>query len=583
MTGKGGLDTLKGNVTERVGSMDRKQAILTALGQSQPDLVLKNAKIIDVLGGGVYEGDVAIRDGFIAGIGSYDAPQAVDLQGRYLAPGFINAHCHVESTMVLPEVYCREELRWGVTTVITDPHEIANVAGEDGIRFMLEASKGLPVNYYIQAPSCVPATPFEHAGAVLTAEKLEGFLHTPRVLGLGEMMNYPGVAGCDPEVLDKLERFSGTVIDGHAPGISGNGLQAYAAAGILTDHESICYAEALEKLRAGIAVLVREGSASKNLKDILAGVLRDRICTQNMAFCTDDKHLADVRREGTIRYNIKLAVELGMDPVEAIRMATINAARIYRLERLGAVAVGYRADLAVLDDLEGFTVHAVYKDGNPVDLDAPGLIPQKPVPDSRIFSSVNPARLDMDAFLLPQREVYPVIRLLPGQIVTQKGAVQASELAEALTSGKLRKIAVIERHHATGQIGVGLIEGYGLRHGAIGTTVAHDSHNMIVVGDNDADMLAAANELVRVQGGYTAVQDGTVLGTLPLPVAGLMSDQPAESFLASFQKVEAAARKMEVCEGIDPFTTLSFIALPVIPEIRLTDMGMFDVTTFSFF
>ena len=360
--------------------MDRKQAILTALGQSQPDLVLKNAKIIDVLGGGVYEGDVAIRDGFIAGIGSYDAPQAVDLQGRYLAPGFINAHCHVESTMVLPEVYCREELRWGVTTVITDPHEIANVAGEDGIRFMLEASKGLPVNYYIQAPSCVPATPFEHAGAVLTAEKLEGFLHTPRVLGLGEMMNYPGVAGCDPEVLDKLERFSGTVIDGHAPGISGNGLQAYAAAGILTDHESICYAEALEKLRAGIAVLVREGSASKNLKDILAGVLRDRICTQNMAFCTDDKHLADVRREGTIRYNIKLAVELGMDPVEAIRMATINAARIYRLERLGAVAVGYRADLAVLDDLEGFTVHAVYKDGKPVDLDAPGLIPQKTGP-----------------------------------------------------------------------------------------------------------------------------------------------------------------------------------------------------------
>ncbi len=562
--------------------MDRKQAVRTALGMEEPDLVLKNARIVDVLGGGIYWGDVAIRDGVIAGIGEYSAARTEDLGGRYLAPGLINAHCHVESSMATPQVYAMEELRWGVTTLVTDPHEIANVAGEEGIRFMLDASAGLPVNYYVQVPSCVPSTPFEHAGAVLTADRLKPFLEEPRVLGLGEMMNYPGVTACDPEVLGKLELFSGRVIDGHAPGSSGKGLQAYRAAGILTDHESTSYAEALEKLRAGMAVLVREGSASKNLRDILTGVLRDRVCTRNMAFCTDDKHLADIRREGTIRQNLRLAVSLGMNPVEAVQMATVNAARIYRLESLGAVAVGYKADLVVFEDLEQFPVWAVYKDGARVGLE--GSLPGSGSLDraeDRVFHSVHVAPLDEASFALPPREQYPVIRILPGQIVTQRGTVAAGALARELASGRLRKIAVVERHHATGHVGVGLVEGYGLGHGAVGTTVAHDSHNMILVGDNDGDLLAAAKELARVQGGYTIVEDGKVLGTLPLPVAGLMSLLPAGELIPALEQMLALARAQGVREGIDPFITLSFLALPVIPELRLTDLGMFDVDAFA--
>lgn len=558
--------------------LTRQERIRLALGEAPSELVLKNAKVVNVFTREIVEGDVAIQDGIIVGVGDYQGLREVDLEGRYLAPGFINAHCHVESSMASPQTYCREELRWGVTTLITDPHEIANVAGVDGIRFMLEASEGLPINYYVQLPSCVPATPFEHSGAVLTAQELAPLLEHPRVLGLGEMMNYPGVAGRDPQVMDKLALCENRVMDGHAPGLGGRGLQAYVGAGIVTDHESTTFEEAREKLRAGMGVLVREGSASKNLEAILTGVLREKLDTSRLAFCTDDKHLADIRREGTVRYNLKKAVELGMEPCEAIQLATINAAKIYGLKGLGAVAPGYRADLVVLEDLKDFQVVQVFKDGAEAHPEAVCL----GVIGGLAENSVRIKPLKENAFTLEKRQVYPVIRLVPGQIITQREDWTPQQVERGLLDGTLRKLAVIERHHATGNLGVGLVAGYGLNHGAVATTVAHDSHNLIVLGDNDRDMLEAVREMERIGGGYTLTQDGQVVGSLPLPLGGLMSLEPLETLTAQLDAMLEKARGMGVAPGIDPFTTLSFVALPVIPQIRLTDMGLFDVDKFQF-
>lgn len=564
--------------------MNYDTSLQTALAQRPADLLLKGGRIVDVFTGQIYTGDIAVCDGVIAGIGSYHKGlYTVHLEGRFVIPGLINAHCHVESSMVVPEHYCREELRHGVTTLITDPHEIANVAGMAGIRYMLDASENAPVNYYVQLPSCVPATPFEHAGAVLSAADLLELQAHPRVLGLGEMMNYPGVTSCDPDVLAKLEAFSGQVIDGHAPGVTGAALQAYACAGIATDHESVTWAEAREKLRAGMAVLVREGSASRNLTELITGALADGVSTRRMAFCTDDKHLADIRRDGTIRHNAAMAVALGLPPVQAVQMATFNAAQIYGLRRLGAVAPGYRADLVVLDDLDRFQVAQVYKDGRCVVQNGELLIPETPVacPDA-ILHSVHLPACDAARFRLPQREEQPVLVVQPGQIVTRRAQIPSGDVEAEIAAGNLRKLAVVERHHATGHIGVGLIQGYGLRHGAVATTVAHDSHNLIVAADNDDDLLLAVRTLEEMDGGYCLVQDGEVVGRLPLPVGGLMSAAPTEEFLPELERLLAQARAMGVAEGIDPFTTLSFVALPVIPEVRLTDLGMFDVTHFSF-
>lgn len=561
----------------------REKLIRTALGQEKPDLLLKNAKIVNVFSGEIIPGNIAITCGTIAGIGDYDeAEQIVDLEGRYVAPGLIDAHCHVESSMVVPAVYCAEVVRKGTTTLITDPHEITNVAGAGGIRFMLDSSALCPVNYYVQVPSCVPSTDFEHAGAAFTARDMAPFLEEPRVLGLGEMMNYPGLAACDKQVLDKIRLFNGRVVDGHAPGLSGRGLQAYVSAGIETDHESDSYEQALEKLRAGMAILVREGSACRNLRAILNGVIRDQVDTSHMAFCTDDKHLADIRREGTILHCVRQAVLLGMEPVKAIQMATINAARIYRLRDVGAVAPGYRADLVVLDNLDEFDLHAVYKDGAPIGKHRTPSLSYGMVDLDGITRSVHLPPLTEQSFALPKRELQPIINLIRGQVSTTKSEIPHDQALGLVVTGRLRKIAVVERHHATGNVGVGLIAGYGLSHGAVASTVAHDSHNMIIVGDNDSDMLDAAHELLRVQGGYTLVVDGHVLGTLPLPVGGLMSTLSADEFIPALDEMLVKARRAGVAKGIDPFITLSFMALPVIPEIRVTDMGVFDVTQFRF-
>lgn len=563
---------------------DRIRAV--ALGEAPADVLFTNGRIVDVLTENILEANVAVADGVIAGVGDYSkAHRVVDLQGAYLAPGLINAHCHVESSMATPEHYCAEELRWGVTTLITDPHEIANVAGAEGIRYMLAAGGQMPINYYVELPSCVPATPFEHAGCVMDAAAMAPLLELPGVLGMGEMMNVPGVIHSDPQVLAKLQLFlqAGRIIDGHAPCVGGRELQAYVASGIDTDHESISWAEAKEKLQAGLAVLVRQGSASRNLTAILQGVLADGVDVSNLAFCTDDKHLAEIRREGTIRNCVKMAVELGMNPVRALRLASINAARIYGLRRLGAIAPGWQADLVVFDNLQDLRPLQVYHKGVDAWAACEQITPVEPAPSLK--GSVRPAVFSAASFdpshFAAEKE-YPVIEMLEGEIFTERSSILGAEVPAALARGELYLIAVLERHHGTGLLGLGLLRGYGLQNGAAATTVAHDSHNLIVIGTNAQSMAVAAEELVRVQGGYTLVREQQVVGTVPLNICGLMSSAPAEQLIVSLSQIEQQAHEQGVPAGIDPFISLSFMALPVIPRLRITDMGMFDVEKFQF-
>ena len=561
---------------------DRIRAV--ALGNDPADLLIKNGRVVDVLTGEIYEANVAIAEGVIAGVGDYrEGKKIVDATGKYILPGFINTHCHVESSMATPQNYCAEELRWGVTTLITDPHEIANVAGAKGVKYMLEATRNLPVNYYVQVPSCVPATPFEHAGCVMDAEAMAELIDLDGVLGLGEMMNVPGVLGNAPDVLAKLELFKDKIIDGHAPMVSGKALQAYAASGIETDHESISWAEAKEKLRAGVAILVREGSASRNLTALVQGAVADGIDTTRMAFCTDDKHLADIRHEGTIRYCVKEAIVLGLEPIRTIQMAAINAAKIFGLRKLGAIAPGWQADVLVVDNLFHLKPEFVFHKGE--DALAKLNAVQQVIPDVSLSGSVHVAPFTVEAFnpsQFAEYKEYPVVEILSGQIVTERGSVHGKDVPRLLKEGKLCMLAVLERHHATGNIGIGLLRGYGLKNGAAATTVAHDSHNLLVAGTNSRDMYVAAQELIRVQGGYTLVRDGEVVDTLPLPICGLMSDAPAEELIPRLDEITAKAWAMGVPRDIDAFITLSFMALPVIPKLRVTDIGIFDVEKFEF-
>ena len=559
--------------------MKLERLIETAQEKELPDLVLKNGKIVNVFTGEMIDGDVAVTDGIIVGVGEYHGKNEKDIQGKYIVPGFINAHVHVESSMVTPPVYSYEELKWGTTTIITDPHEIANVGGIPALENILRAAEKCPVNYYVMLPSCVPSTPFEHSGAVLKAKDLAKLKDDPNVLGLGELMNVVGTLDCYPEIMKKIKEFSGMVIDGHAPMFTGKELNAYVTAGVHTDHESITYEEAAEKLRCGMAVLVREGSASKNLADIIQGVVESGIDTARMAFCTDDKHLADIRKEGTIRANIKKAVSLGLSPVKALQMATINAANIYGLKNTGAIACGYKADIVILDDLNNFNVIDVYKDGIALsDIPEPTDIPY----NKSLLKSVNIGELTEKSFRIPIQYKYSVIGIIENQIATTKLEMSHRQIEKGMADGTLRKISVIERHHSRGYIASAYISGYGLKHGAVATTVAHDSHNIIVIGDNDKDMFRAVEILKRINGGYVIIKDGEEIGVLPLELAGLMSLKSADEFIPELDGIIKKAYEMGVNPNIDPFITLSFMALPVIPEIRITDCGLFDVTKFEF-
>lgn len=561
--------------------------IKVALGEEPADLILKNGKIIDVFTESTFTADVAIVNGKIAGVGSYDkAKEVYDATGKYIMPGFINAHCHVESSMASPEDYCREELRWGVTTLITDPHEIANIKGKEGILYMLYAGGQMPINYYVEIPSCVPATPFEHSGCIMQAKDMKELLTEPGVLGMGEMMNVPGVLGRDPEVMAKIEAFKSAdrIIDGHAPCVTGNPLQAYISSGIDTDHESINWAEAKEKLRSGLSVLVREGSASRNLTAIIQGALAEKAATSRMAFCTDDKHLADIRKEGTIRTCIQMCRDYGMKLETAVAIATINAARIYGLKELGAVAPGYQADLVVIKDIEHLVPELVLHKGKDANKAASKITKVKASNELRgsvnIGAGVCEARFSPDYF--KTGETYGVIEMLPGEIFTERGSIKGEDVPKALANGDICMIAVVERHHATGNVGLGLIRGYGLKNGAAATTVGHDSHNLLVVGSTAKDMWIAVQELVRCQGGYTLVQAGEVVATLPLDICGLMSSMPTERLCQELNDILFKAYNLGIKGNIDPFVTLSFMALPVIPKLRITDMGLFDAENFRF-
>lgn len=567
--------------------MNSDRLRLVALGKEPADVLLVNCKVVDVITETIFEANVAICEDTIAGVGDYhEGVKVFDMKGGCVCPGLINAHVHVESSMAAPEDYVRKELQWGTTTLITDPHEIANVAGDVGIRYMLQAGGHMPVNYYVELPSCVPATDFEHAGCIMNAEDMAELMDLPGVLGMGEMMNLPGVIYSDPKVIAKLKLFQAKnrVIDGHAPCATGKELQAYLASGIDTDHESISYAEAKEKLRAGQSVLVRQGSASRNLNAIIKGVLEEQLDVSQLAFCTDDKHLEDIAKEGTIRHCVKMSVALGMKPERAIRLATINAARVYGLRHLGAVAPGYQADIVCFDNLEDLNpVLVLHKGKNATEA---AELEKKVVPAKELTGSVNIAPVyigDFDPARFKAEEEYSVIKMLPGEIFTEVETIMGKDIPEALAKGELCLIAVVERHHGTGNIGLGLLSGYGLKNGAAATTVAHDSHNIIVAGSSPELMYKAVLEVNRIQGGYVLVDEDEVVGSLSLDIGGLMSSMPSDELIQKIEMMSVKAHAMGVHYGVDPFISLSFMALPVIPKIKITDMGVFDVSNFSFY
>lgn len=556
-----------------------RAAILNAANRNAA-LVIKNAKIVNVFTEEIIEGDVAMRDGIIIGVGSYSGRVEIDAKGGYLCPGLIDGHVHIESSMAHPSRFANVILEKGTTSIIADPHEIANVCGSDGIQYMLDQTEWLPLSVFMMVPSCVPATAFETSGAKLTARDLEPFISHPRVLGLGEVMDYVATVEGDGEMLDKLHLFRHHPIDGHAPTLSGNALNAYCTAGPYTDHECITYEEVLEKLRKGLRIHLRLGSANRNVEQIMRQIAENNLPTRRMSFCTDDKHLADIREEGHINYIVRRAVANGIPPIKAIQMATINTADTYGIRHYGAVAPGYRADLVLFDNLTDFNPQFVITDGKVFEPSVDTHIK----PDPKIYNSVHLAPRKPDIFKMPVAGHANIIRLIPKELVTALDVEEVyTENGLFVPRDGLQKLAVLERHHASGRVGLGILRGFDIKNGAIATTVGHDSHNLVVVGDNDADMLQAVDVLEECGGGYVVVSQGEVLAKLVLSVAGLMSDAPLENILKHQRDLLAAAEHLGIHTESDPFITLSFIALPVIPDVRLTDMGLFDVRAMEFF
>lgn len=549
-----------------------------ARGDVPADLVFKNGRVVDVFSGKLVATDVAVGGGVILGLGSYQGREEVDLEGRILSPGFIDGHCHVESGMVGVGNFARRLVALGTTTIFADPHEIANVAGLDGIRYMLAQGRKYPWNFNLMLPSCVPASPWETAGAVLETKELAQLVDEPGVFGLGEVMNYPGVVQGDSNLWSKLDLFKDKFIDGHAPGLTGKELNAYLLGGIRADHEITTAQEAREKVQAGMYVMIREGSAARNLAALLPAV--DEKNQSRFMFATDDRDPGDLLSQGHINWLLREACRLGMDPVDAIRMATLNTADAMGLRDIGAIAPGRRADLVVLDDLVDFNVSQVYKDGKLVALNGIAVFEAADadkLPDS-IGQSVKVKKIAAANFQLPKADSYRVIELIPGQIVTGEGRANADEIAE-LAANDLALLAVVERHHNSGRIGRGLLRGLALKEGALATSIAHDSHHIIVAGANPEDMAAAVEAVVKMQGGIVAVNQGKVIADLPLPIAGLMSPEPLEVVAEKLAQLERAARDLGV-NIKSPYMTLSFLALPVIPQLKLTDKGLFDVANF---
>lgn len=564
-----------------------KARIQAAAGASKPQLVLKNARVLNVFTNELEHADVAVTDGYIVGVGEYEGVEEKDLSGCVICPGFIDGHIHLESSMIPPSEFEKAVVTHGTTTVVTDPHEIANVAGTQGIEYMLAATEKLKLSVYFMLPSCVPSTGLDESGAVLLAEQLRPYYNEERVLGLAELMNSFGTVQADPDILDKLydvESF-GKLTDGHAPGLKGKELNAYVTAGVMSDHECSDASEAVEKLRRGQWIMIREGTAAKNLEALMP--LFNDPYYQRCMLATDDKHPGDLIQGGHIDYIIRKAVKLGADPVKAVRMGTLHAAQYFGLKKLGAVAPGYQADLTVLSDLEQVQVKCVYKKGRLVADNGKFLGESEDSP--KVFREVHDRVLhsfqldevkESDFQLKEHGSLQRVFTLVPGEILTTEQIVPWKEM-EGVAPGvdlehDIVKMAVLERHLHTGHIGIGFIGGYGLKKGAVATSVAHDSHNLLVAGTNDRDMVIAANAVRANEGGLAIAADGKLIGELKLPIAGLMSLDSAEEVEEKLEELKACARDLGIPETIDPFMTLAFTSLPVIPKLRLNTYGLID-------
>lgn len=557
--------------------------IRAAKGEVSPDLILKNGLVADLFSGEMIRTDVAIFDGIIVGLGEYDGPHLVDASKYHVAPGFIDGHFHIESSMLSPRELAKAVLPHGTTAIVADPHEITNVLGTRGVRYILDETEGLPLDFYLMAPSCVPATHLETSGACLETEDLAGFKQEKRVLGLAEMMNFPGVTYCDPGVLEKIAAYCDRIKDGHAPLLSGKALNAYISAGIRSDHECTVLSEAREKLRGGMHIMIREGTQAKNLSALLP--LVNAMTLRQCSLVTDDLHPHDIMRNGHLDAVMSLAIAQGLDPLWAIAMVTINTARYFGLRDCGAVAPGYRADLVLLSSLNPVRVEAVYKNGRQV-VDHGEVIAHIPVsvlPADVTSMHVKP--YDVNAFVIPATGRHiRVIDLIPDQILTGAAIFEPSVRDGQViqdTQRDILKIAVIERHRGTGNIALGLVKGFQLKKGALATSVAHDSHNIICVGCSDADMHAAAREVEGMKGGLAIACDGEITARLALPIAGLMSDRPLAEIGRGWEDIRYEAQQLG-CQLREPFMHLSFLALPVIPELKMTDRGLVDVNKFDF-
>ena len=549
------------------------------------DLVIKNARVVDVFNLGILEADVAVCDGYIVGLGEYQGLRTLDAGGRYVCPGLIDSHVHIETAFVTPREMAKVLLPHGVTTIVADPHEICNVSGSKGIDFILEDSEGIPLDVMVMLPSCVPAIPSENSGAVMHSEDLSGYYGHPRVLGLAEVMDFPSVRDTAPDMMAKLgdAESHNKVIDGHGVGLDEVGVNIYRTANILTDHESTTKQEVKDRIERGMYIPIREGTIAKNLVELLPMVSASN--ARRFCFCTDDKHIDDLLAEGSIDYSIRLAIREGMSPLQAIQLGTLNAAECHRISGKGAIAPGYKADFLLVDSLDSFEIHQVYKGGELVAEAGKVVchIPPSAGIDADLLSTVNAPSIAAADIQIPMGSgPANIIGVLPNSLIT-KHLLEDVDTRDGyfVPSGDRLKLVVVERHKNLGNIGLGIAKGFGLGRGAIATTVSHDSHNIVATGTSDADILLAINTLKDMGGGVALVMDDEVLATLALPIAGIITDKPYQEVAKSLGHIEAALSKMGFGGDFDPILTLSFLALPVIPALKLTDAGLFDVTKFE--
>ncbi len=553
-----------------------KDRIKCARGLKKSDLVIKNANVLNVFTEQLEKKDIAICDGYIVGLGEYEGKIEIDAEGKVIVPGFIDGHVHLESSIVSPKQYCKAAVPHGTTAVVADPHEITNVLGKNGFNYILEASKGLPLDVYLMVPSCVPATPFDESGAEITHEDIQQLISKPSVIGLAEMMNFPGVLSGSLDVLSKISTATDLkkVVDGHAPRLSGKDLNAYIASGVRSDHECTTAEEAIEKISLGQWVMIREGTACKNLEALLP-LFEKPYCDRCM-LVTDDKHPGDLASEGHIDHIIRKAISLGANPVNAYKMASFNAAAYFGLNENGAISPGYAADFVILDDTQSVKIHSVYKKGKRIDNSIDDIIGSIVTANPyalKVTDTVRIREVDAESFKL-KKDKEKVIGLVAGEILTtDEGYASKVDVDKDIC-----KLSVIERHRSTGHMGVAFVKGYGLKCGAVATSIAHDSHNVIVVGTNDEDMACAVARIKEMQGGMVVVKDGEVIAELALPIAGLMCDLEANECEEKLAEVKEAAYSLGVNKNIDPFMTLSFSSLAVIPTLRLTTLGVVDVT-----